>query len=106
MLALSALPALLGPDLLGVAGSWPPLLPPLFGVFQRSRCSCFWPGLIVRARACSKPFTRFGLFVAHVPLSEQLQLAVQLASLASLEDVVAHGIQSLLDSPSILPVSL
>ena len=33
--------------------------------------------------------------------SEQLrQLAVQLASLASLEDVVTHGIQSLLESPS------
>ena len=42
--------------------------------------------------------------MSHVWLmarSEQIrQLAVQLASLASLEDVVTHGLQSLLESPS------
>ena len=39
--------------------------------------------------------------------SEQLrQLAVQLASLASLEDVVTHGLRSLLESPSWLVAPL
>ena len=39
--------------------------------------------------------------------SEQLlQLAVQLASLASLEDAVTHGLQSLLESPSRLVASI
>ena len=42
------------------------------------------------------------VFAAHVSPEQLRRLAVQLASLTSLEDVVTHGIQSLLESPSSL----
>ena len=58
-----------------------------------------WPCLIVRGRTCSQPSSRVLAPPSRVSRHEQLrQLAAQLASSASLEYVVTHGIQSLLNS--------
>ena len=65
-------------------------------------CFCFWPGSLLWC-ACVRlqPSSRVFFPPQCMSRSEQLrQLAVQLASLASLEDVVTHGLQSLLESSS------
>ena len=62
---------------------------------------CSWSGLVFRcARVCLQPSSCVSVLPPLMCRSEQLRrLAVQLASLAFLEDVVIHGIQSLLASP-------
>ena len=59
-----------------------------------------WVAPAVRACVRLQPGRAFLVLPPRMSRSEQLrQVAVQLASLASLEDVVTHGVRSLLESP-------
>ena len=74
-----------------------PLLSPLLGLSCEA-CAC---------AVCSWPSSCVSFLPSRVSRSEQVgQLAVQLASLASLEDIDTHGIQSLPHPRSFLRRSL
>ena len=79
---------------LGPAGPLAPLWP------LRCRCRlCSWPGFS-HWRAPVSARNRFVLPRLTSRPEQLRRLAAQLASLASLEDVATHGLQSLLESPA------
>ena len=111
MLAAFGLSRLSGPRIIVPArGPGPSLarLPPV--IFWSLVCLLLLDRVVFEACGCVRlqPFCAFSSHAWPVARSEQLrQLAVQLASLASLEDVVPHSLQSLLEATSglIAPIS-
>ena len=98
--ALAALPALLDPDLKSVIGPPGLLSRASPGVLPCRLCLCSMPTLGLPVRARLYPSSCVSVLPSRLSRSEQLwHLAFQLASVASLEDVVTHSIQSVLDPP-------